>query len=156
MVFAYLRRWARTKSLVTAVIFVICTALFIASANYVINDCFDRKFVRHYPKKFQRTAVQHKLRGDAVMLDWLVFVNARLKSACMANVTLTASVLTLHGLVYNVLPVRAKDKPYLDVRNLIDDICLYIRRSFQFLLGGFPADISIGVHIADVIDHASL
>ncbi len=92
-------------------------AISIASANYAINEWLDRGFDRHHPTKSQRTAVRRELRGDFVWFEWLVLAGVGLSCSYMANIPmfLACSVFALQGLVYNVPPVRLKDKPYLDV-----------------------------------------
>jgi 4-hydroxybenzoate polyprenyltransferase len=117
MVFAYLLRGVHTQFPAAAVILGLFAALCIASANYVINEWLDRDFDRHHPTKSQRLAVQRELRGNVVWIEWLVLVSAGLGCAYMANITmfLAALLFALQGLVYNVPPIRTKDKPYLDV-----------------------------------------
>jgi 4-hydroxybenzoate polyprenyltransferase len=93
------------------------TSVCIASANYVINEYLDRDFDRHHPTKSQRRAVQCEVRGVAIVSEWAAFLAIGLAGALAANLTmfLIACVFALQGLVYNVPPLRTKDKPYLDV-----------------------------------------
>jgi 4-hydroxybenzoate polyprenyltransferase len=117
MTLAYILRGIHTPYPVTAAVLGLVAALCIASANYVINEWLDRDFDRHHPTKSRRPAVQRQLRGDALWLEWLVLAATGLGCAYMANVTmfLVACLFALQGLVYNVPPIRTKDKPYLDV-----------------------------------------
>ena len=93
------------------------TAICIASANYVINDWFDRDFDKHHPTKSQRPAVQRVISGRLIFAEWLVFLLFGLGFAMRANTTIffIACVFALQGLIYNVPPLRSKDKPYIDV-----------------------------------------
>lgn len=92
-------------------------AISIASANYTINEWLDREFDRHHPTKSTRAAVQHVLRGEIVLLQWIVLVAIGLLAAALSSLTMLAivSVFAAQGLVYNVPPVRTKDAAYLDV-----------------------------------------
>ena len=122
IVLAYLLRGTGAKegsleSVGTEIVLGLLVAVSIASANYVINEYLDRDFDRHHPKKSQRCAVQHVLRGGAVFLEWLAFLMVGLCAARAASRTMffIACAFALQGIVYNVLPLRTKDKPYLDV-----------------------------------------
>jgi 4-hydroxybenzoate polyprenyltransferase len=114
---AYLLRGAHTSSLFTDTLLGLVAAICIASANYVINEYLDRDFDRYHPTKSQRRAVQCELRGAIVWLEWLFFAGLGFSLALTVSSTLfvVMCVFALQGLVYNVPPVRAKDKTYLDV-----------------------------------------
>ena len=117
IVFAYLLRGIHTDPLYAHVILGLITAVCIASANYVINEWLDRDFDKYHPTKSQRTAVHRDLRGQIVLLEWLAFLITGLLCAYAASkaMFLVACVFGLQGVVYNVPPLRTKDKPYLDV-----------------------------------------
>jgi 4-hydroxybenzoate polyprenyltransferase len=93
------------------------TAVSIASANYVINEYLDREFDKYHPAKSRRRAVECNLRASIVLLEWCTFILVGLCCAWFASVTLflTACIFAIQGVVYNVKPLRTKDKPYLDV-----------------------------------------
>ncbi len=116
-VFAYLLRGVHTPSLVLGVVLGIACAVCIASANYVINEWLDRDFDKFHPTKSQRAAVQKNLRGGYVVLEWAILVVAGLALAWAGGrlMLLAAVIFALQGIVYNVPPLRTKDKPYLDV-----------------------------------------
>jgi 4-hydroxybenzoate polyprenyltransferase len=92
-------------------------AVCIASANYTINEWLDRDFDKHHPTKSMRSSVQRELNGRLVYLEWACFVAVGLLCAFIAGKTMlvAASVFALQGVVYNVRPLRTKDRPYLDV-----------------------------------------
>lgn len=117
MVFAGLLRGVQTDSLGTLAILGLLTAVCIASANYVINEWLDRDFDAHHPTKSQRSAVQRELPGSWVLVEWLILVTAGLACAYAAGTTMfaVACLFALQGVVYNVRPLRTKDRPYLDV-----------------------------------------
>ena len=93
------------------------TAITIASANYVINEWLDRDFDRHHPTKSSRPAVSSDLRPGIILFMWLFLTAAGLISAWLASITMLgiAFAFAMQGLVYNVPPLRAKDRAYLDV-----------------------------------------
>ena len=117
MVLAYLLRGVHADDVLQQIVFGLISAIGIASANYVINEWLDRDFDQHHPTKSQRAAVQHRLRGRWVLLEWLGWLALGLASAYLASGTmlLVAVLFALQGLVYNVPPLRSKDKAYLDV-----------------------------------------
>jgi 4-hydroxybenzoate polyprenyltransferase len=117
LVLAYLLRGVRSDPLALDILLSLATAVFIASANYTINEWFDRDFDRHHPTKSQRPAVQRDLNGKIVLGVWLAFIAAGLGCALAASRTMLfiATLFALQGVVYNVRPFRTKDKPHLDV-----------------------------------------
>ncbi|MCE6950839.1 UbiA family prenyltransferase [Cereibacter sphaeroides] len=92
-------------------------AVGVASANYVINEWLDRDFDRFHPEKSQRAAVQRRMFGPLVLLEYLLLLGAGLALASLVNDALFAACLLLavSGITYNVKPIRTKDRPYLDV-----------------------------------------
>src|ERR1700736_5165875 len=117
IVLAYLLRGGPPHFPVVPAILGLITAICIASANYVINEYLDREFDKHHPTKSRRRAVERALRGSFVLLEWTAFTLLGLGCAWFGSATLfvTACVFALQGIVYNVRPLRTKDKPYLDV-----------------------------------------
>jgi 4-hydroxybenzoate polyprenyltransferase len=114
---AYLLRGVHTTSLTKSIVLGLITAVCIASANYVINEWYDRESDKHHPEKSSRAAVRMELNGNIIFLEWAALVAVGLLCAFAASfiMFLVAMVFALQGLVYNVPPVRSKDKAYLDV-----------------------------------------
>ena len=114
---AYLLRGVHANSLGISVGLGLVAAICVASANYVINEWLDRDFDKFHPTKSQRSAVQKQLRRNIVLLEWVALLGVGLACAFAASKTmfLIASIFALQGVVYNVPPLRTKDKPYLDV-----------------------------------------
>ena len=114
---AHLLRGVQTDHLVQNFVLGFVTAVCIASANYVINEWLDRESDKHHPTKSQRSAVQRTMNGKIVLLEWVAFVVVGLGCAIMASKLMffIACVFALQGIVYNVPPLRSKDKAYLDV-----------------------------------------
>lgn len=117
IVLAYLLRGRPQHFPLAQVILGFVAATCIASANYVINEYLDREFDKYHPTKSRRRAVSRALRGSLVKLEWLAFAAVGLGCAWLASKTMfvTAAIFALQGIVYNVPPLRSKDKPYWDV-----------------------------------------
>jgi len=89
----------------------------IASANYVINEWLDREFDKHHPIKRQRPSVSSKLRANYVYTEYLLLLvlGLALANAVSRQFLIFSVVLLIMGVLYNVAPIRTKDKQYLDV-----------------------------------------
>ena len=117
MILAYLLRGIHTSSLVSSITFGLIAAICIASANYVINEWFDREFDKFHPTKSERTAVKTQLSAAIIFLEWTGLVTVGLACAFAASklTLVVACIFALQGIIYNVPPIRTKDKAYLDV-----------------------------------------
>jgi len=114
---ALLLRGVHETNFVAALILGALSALFIASANYTINEYLDREFDKHHPTKSARTAVNVELDSRLVALEWALFVALGLGAALLASGTMfwVALAFAAQGIVYNVRPFRSKDRAFLDV-----------------------------------------
>ena len=117
IILAYMLRGVRTESLIQSLIFGFLAVVCIASANYVINEFLDREFDKHHPTKSLRAAVQNRMSGKTVAVEWCLFVICGLACAALASklVFAVAILFALQGIVYNVEPIRTKNVAYLDV-----------------------------------------
>lgn len=117
MVLAYVLRGVRAENLAQSLVLGLIAAVCIASANYVINEFLDREFDRHHPSKSERSAVQREMSGTIVLMEWALLVAVGLTCAFFAShlLFMIACLFALQGIVYNVSPIRSKDKAYLDV-----------------------------------------
>lgn len=117
IVLAYLLRGVRSDHLVSSFILGFLTAICVASANYVINEYLDREFDRYHPTKSQRMAVQRRMSGRIVAMEWGLFLIAGFACALASSplMFVSACLFALQGIVYNVNPLRSKNKAYLDV-----------------------------------------
>lgn len=117
IILAYMLRGVHTDALVQSLIFGFLCVVCIASANYVINEFLDREFDKHHPTKSERSAVQRRMSGKIVAIEWAVFVICGLACAALASklMFLVACLFALQGIVYNVSPMRTKNVAYLDV-----------------------------------------
>jgi len=114
---ALLLRGVQETSFIAALVLGALSALFIASANYTINEYLDREFDKHHPTKSARTAVNVPLDPRLVALEWALFVGLGLGTALLASGTMfwIALAFAAQGIVYNVRPLRSKDRAFLDV-----------------------------------------
>jgi 4-hydroxybenzoate polyprenyltransferase len=117
VIFAHLLRGASAQYLLLPALLGLIAATCVASANYVINEYLDRDFDMYHPTKSNRRAVQSDMRGSVVFFEWLSLLAVGLGSALAANRLMfcVACVFALQGVVYNVRPLRTKERPYLDV-----------------------------------------
>jgi 4-hydroxybenzoate polyprenyltransferase len=106
-----------TDPSLAAVALGLIAAAAISSANYVINEWLDAVFDAHHPTKSLRPAVTKRMRAPIVYLEYALLVAfGLLAAAAVSNLCLVAAVLfVLSGVVYNVEPLRIKDRPYVDV-----------------------------------------
>lgn len=89
----------------------------LASANYTINEWLDAKTDIHHPVKKHRPSVMGAVKARGVYTQWLLLATAGLTMAASINLMFlsTAAFFILMGILYNVRPIRTKDRPYLDV-----------------------------------------
>jgi len=93
------------------------SACLVASANYCINEFLDAEFDSYHPTKKTRPAAQGLVRLKPVVAEYVLLALMGLTLAwCIGKLFVTASLLWLvMGLIYNVPPLRLKEKPYIDV-----------------------------------------
>jgi 4-hydroxybenzoate polyprenyltransferase len=117
IVLAYLLRGCHSASLPLSLTLGLLAAFLIASGNYVVNEYLDREFDKHHPTKSARAAVQKVLDPRLVAAEWGLLVMTGLICAGVASsaMFLAACLFALQGVVYNVPPLRTKNKAYLDV-----------------------------------------
>ena len=90
---------------------------FIASANYVINEWLDKEFDKYHPIKKSRPSAVGNIQAKYVYLEYglLIALGLGLASLLTTEFFILSVVLLLMGILYNVKPVRTKDKAYIDV-----------------------------------------
>ncbi len=109
----------------------ICATCLVASANYTINEWLDAETDRHHPIKRMRPAALGRLSARLVLLQWLILTICGLTLCWLLGKKffLVAATLLLMGIVYNVPPLRTKDRPYLDV------LSESVNNPLRFMLG---------------------
>ena len=127
---ALTHRQPSTSMSIQIALAVISTCL-LASANYTINEWLDAKTDLHHPQKKHRPSVAGTVSAPFVYVQWLACVVAGLAIAYQLNRLFfgTAIFFLVMGLIYNVPPLRAKDRPYLDV------LCEAINNPIRLVLG---------------------
>ncbi len=93
-------------------------ACLIASANYILNEILDAPFDRLHPTKKHRGVAAGKVRVPTLwaLKAALIAVGFGLSVAFFDwRYTISLLLLLLSGIVYNVQPLRLKDRAFLDV-----------------------------------------
>jgi decaprenyl-phosphate phosphoribosyltransferase len=103
----------------------------VASANYTINEWLDAEFDRHHPIKKYRPSAAGRITAAVAYTQWaiLAMVGISIAAAISTNFLLFSGILLGMGLLYNVKPLRTKDRQYLDV------LSESINNALRFLLG---------------------
>ena len=118
MVFAFfLTHRAPYARMIPDILLGLLATCLVASANYVINEWLDAGFDRFHPTKKNRPVVAENLSGTVIAFEYLIFAALGLGLAWLVSVPLlvTAGILLVMGVLYNVKPIRTKDIPYVDV-----------------------------------------
>jgi 4-hydroxybenzoate polyprenyltransferase len=100
-----------------AILVGLCSAVLLASANYVINEWLDREYDSYHPSKSARAAVQRSLSPPIVYAEYLLLSAVGLVLASFLGMLFFYTSLTflLSGIIYNATPFRTKDRVYADV-----------------------------------------
>lgn len=119
---------ASTLVIASAAVASICLA---ASANYTINDLLDAPHDRYHPRKGSRPIALGLLDPRLVILQYAVLAAMGIALACLVNrlFAIACFALLAMGVLYNVPPIRLKDKAYFDV------LAESINSPIRFLLG---------------------
>jgi 4-hydroxybenzoate polyprenyltransferase len=90
---------------------------FVASSNYVINEILDAPQDALHPVKKNRPVPSGQVNVTAGYFEWLLLAAIGLGLAWGMGKPFFYSALALWvmGCIYNIPPLRSKDKPYLDV-----------------------------------------
>lgn len=114
---AFLRPEGAPLPGIGAIVAVLAATCLVASSNYSINEFLDAPFDRLHPTKHRRPAAEGQVQGRWVLLQWLLLAGTGIGLAWWVQPAagVSAGLLWLMGIVYNVPPLRSKDLPYLDV-----------------------------------------
>jgi len=99
-------------------IYCLVPACLVASANYILNEILDAPFDRLHPTKHARSVAAGIVKEGilwALMVALLVLAFAISWPIFNASYLAALLLLFLSGLVYNVPPLRLKDRAFLDV-----------------------------------------
>ncbi|MDB5743672.1 MAG: putative rane protein [Polaromonas sp.] len=117
LVLAYVLRHPSLENAWWSILLGFASAVLIASSNYIINEWLDREFDAFHPDKSSRPAVNMVMTPGRVYFAYAVFSVLGLALAyAVGSLFFVVSLLFwVSGVVYNVKPLRSKDKAYLDV-----------------------------------------
>ena len=104
-------------SLIYKILFGLLSTCLIASANYVINEWFDKDTDIFHPTKKSRPAPMGKLNFKFVVVQYILLVLFGLLIFFLINRNffIFSIIFIICGLFYNIPPIRTKDIIYLDV-----------------------------------------
>lgn len=124
------------RDLVYRILLSLLVTCIAASANYTINEYLDAEYDRHHPVKHNRPAALGLCDSRVVTAQYLCLSIASLAIGWAIGPALASAVaaLLLMGLIYNVPPLRSKDRAYLDV------LSESINNPLRFLIGWFAVD----------------
>jgi len=107
------RMWSNAVFVLTGVI----ATCIVSSSSYVLNELLDASTDKHHPLKCGRPLASGKLSPRGALVEWIVLAVFGLVIAYTVSVQFFLSALSLWimGIVYNVPPLRSKEKPYVDV-----------------------------------------
>jgi len=117
LVLAYVLRNPSLDDAWWSILLGFASAVLIASSNYLINEWLDREFDAFHPDKSGRPAAHMKMSPVPVYTAYAACSVVGLGLAYLIGpVFFVVSLLFwISGVVYNVKPIRSKDKAYLDV-----------------------------------------
>lgn len=111
----------------------------IASSYYVLNEILDAEHDRLHPVKKLRPIPSGEVNLTLAWLEWMVLGALGLAVSYTLGKAffITALVLWVMGCLYNIPPVRTKDKPYLDV------LSESVNNPLRLLLGWYLTGITL-------------
>lgn len=111
----------------------------IASSNYVLNELLDAKSDALHPVKKFRPVPSGLVYRPIAIVQWIVLaiVGSCLASSLGPEFFFAALSLWVMGCVYNIPPVRSKDKPYFDV------LSESVNNPIRLMLGWYATGITI-------------
>ncbi|MFT5499011.1 MAG: decaprenyl-phosphate phosphoribosyltransferase, partial [Kiritimatiellia bacterium] len=89
----------------------------MASANYVLNDWLDARFDQFHPVKRHRPLMTQQVGATIIYLEYgfLVVAGFGLGLLVSKAFAVVLSLLWMQGILYNVRPLRTKERVYIDV-----------------------------------------
>jgi len=120
-----------TPDLLINLISGIAATCLIASANYVINEWLDAEFDKFHPVKMNRPSIVTRLNPLFILFEYIILALAGLSLSVVVSpwFAMTEFVFLLMGIIYNVKPIRAKNRAFVDV------LTESINNPIRFVLG---------------------
>jgi len=105
------------QTLIANIILAIISTCLIASANYTINEWLDAEFDKFHPVKCKRPSVSGNLKAHWVYVQWTILsiIGLYIGYGLGNYFFVTLALLLVMGILYNVRPIRTKDRIYMDV-----------------------------------------
>ena len=130
-----------SNQLLFKIIVGIISICLIASANYVINEYLDADYDKFHPLKKKRALVVTKVDPKIIYIEYALFTIIGLGLASLVSIKflVTAFILLLMGIIYNVKPFRSKERVFLDV------LSESINNPIRFAAGWFIFSPALGV-----------
>ena len=126
-------------SVVGRIILAFLSVGLVASSNYVINELLDAPFDALHPVKKNRPIPSGEVNKTLALLEWILLAVLGLSTAWVLGSQFFAAALALWimGCIYNIPPVRSKDKPYIDV------LSESVNNPLRLLLGWYSTAIIV-------------
>ena len=117
VVAVYADRSLMGAEVVWQVVLALLSIGFVASSNYVINEVLDAPKDALHPVKKHRPIPSGEVELAIAYIEWIALAVLGLGIGWLLGQAFfyVALSLWIMGCIYNIPPVRSKDKPYLDV-----------------------------------------
>ncbi len=111
----------------------------IASSNYVLNEVLDAKFDALHPVKKSRPVPSGQVSKSIAFFQWIVLAVIGIGCSFFLGkgFFIIALSLWIMGCIYNIPPIRSKDKPYFDV------LSESVNNPLRLMLGWYATGITI-------------
>lgn len=130
-----------TLGLVAKIILGVISICLVASSNYVINEYLDKAFDKFHPLKKKRSSVVSVINPVILYLEYALLAAIGLTLAYLVSIKFLsmAFFLLVMGVIYNVKPLRSKDRVFLDV------LSESINNPIRFAAGWFIFSPALGL-----------
>jgi decaprenyl-phosphate phosphoribosyltransferase len=132
-----------TTTLLLKIIFGVMSACLVASANYVINEYLDAEFDKYHPKKKNRASVVSVVNPKIVYAEYVLLAIVGLTLGYLVSFKFfgAALLLLVMGIIYNVRPIRSKERVYVDV------LSESVNNPIRFAMGWLIFVPDVGLHL---------
>ncbi|MDN3585388.1 UbiA prenyltransferase family protein [Pedobacter aquatilis] len=129
------------SGLVIKILLGLASICLVASANYVINEYLDAGFDKYHPLKNKRSSVVSIINPKIVYTEYSILAIVGMTLAYLVSLKFlsVAVFLLVMGVIYNVKPIRSKDRVFLDV------LSESINNPIRFAAGWFIFSPALGV-----------
>lgn len=134
-------------SLLPKIVLALLAVGFVASSNYVINEILDADKDRLHPVKKHRPVPSGRVNIMLGYVEWIALAVLGLGLAWLLGKSFfyAALALWIMGCVYNIPPLRTKEKPYLDV------LSESVNNPLRLLMGWYATGTTLSPPISLVI-----